>query len=561
MAFDNDGKVMGGTQDNGTLEIDGENPNLAMSADQVLGGDGFDCDYSNISGAMFATIYNGDVNRADANGSFAPICSSNVSFCGTGSFYTVIRLWETLNQPDSQHKITFKADTTKQGVGSGNGTKKTFTGTLTPLQAGGIIKKGSVKFQAGTTFLYDNDGDGVINAAAGTGTIDYNSGDFSVTFTSTPGVNLAIFAYFVAEYPKGTTLLLNSNTANIQVPHTLTDTLKANDSIVVMDPVQSFLAFGGSNKIYVTRGALDFSKTPQWWDVSAGFSGLVKSMEFSKDGKHLFVGTYGSGLYRLSGFNKLYHKDSVAQYITVTKILTTTQVVTGIAVDPNNPENVVATLGNYGNNIYVMRSTSAASTTGSSSFTSIQGNLPKMPVYDAVINKINPKVCVIGTEYGAYATNDVFANPVVWSDENSTFSHVPVHAVRQQTLDWNYASNNEVIYLGTHGRGIWKSGTLVSTPEIEHVDNSKASFISELSVYPNPLSEAGYISFKLKEASSVNINIYNMQGALVKAFSQEKFNAGTNRFQINTNHLPAGTYFTSVETGANRLVGKFVVVK
>ncbi|MFQ5334580.1 MAG: hypothetical protein ACE5DN_00750, partial [Flavobacteriales bacterium] len=78
----NYGWPFGGTQDNGTILVPMQViPASGVNTDQdglgILGGDGFDCDASQISSAMFATIYNGCLYRANAaegaNLSFADI--------------------------------------------------------------------------------------------------------------------------------------------------------------------------------------------------------------------------------------------------------------------------------------------------------------------------------------------------------------------------------------------------------------------------------------------------------------------------------------------------------
>ena len=58
--------------------------------------------------------------------------------------------------------------------------------------------------------------------------------------------------------------------------------------------------------------------------------------------------------------------------------------ITSIEVDDNNPKRVIVTMGNYGNSsyVYITEDADAASPT----WRSIQGTLPRFPVYDAEIN-------------------------------------------------------------------------------------------------------------------------------------------------------------------------------
>ena len=77
--------------------------------------------------------------------------------------------------------------------------------------------------------------------------------------------------------------------------------------------------------------------------------------------------------------------------------------ITSIAIDPENSDNIIVTLGNYGNADYVYYSTN-----GGESFTSKQGNLPAMPVYSSIIEKTTGKV-ILGTENGIYTP------PILWT--------------------------------------------------------------------------------------------------------------------------------------------------
>ena len=582
IGFDSDGKVMGGTQDNGTIEVDPNDDTDPTGGNDVMGGDGFDCDYSMLTDAKFSTIYPGvpgHVSRASGEGAPSGICEA--WNCNEATFFTVIRMWETMNQPNSEDSVLFTAEDTATmdpfAVGTGNGSVKTFSGIITPPQKAANFVVGSIQFVVGSKVLVDPDGDGNLTGD-GSGTFSYTTGDFNITFSTAPVLSSIVKSYYSATYNAGDTLFLSSKTGSgsILLTHVLTQTLNPGNKVMVQDPVQSMLAFGGSGNVYVTRRALDFSVNPIWMKIS-GIGGSVKSLEFSKDGNHLFVGNYSGNVYRISGLNSLYISDgtpvttgnppdttyydvSASSDINITLIFSGggARVVTGIGVDPDNAENVVVTLGNYGNTDYVYRSTSAISTTNNSSFTSIQGDLPEMPVYDAIISIDVDKTIVVGTEYGVYSTT--WNNAGSWSDENNTFSHTPVFAVRQAGTWFGGMTNLGAIYLGTHGRGLWRSDKYTGIGDIEHPDFSNDVFVSDLSVYPNPMTSEGYLLFNMQEAANGFIEVYDLSGKLVKSESRP-FDKGENRIQFNNAELAHGTYFAMIRANNKRAVAKFIVMK
>ena len=85
----------------------------------------------------------------------------------------------------------------------------------------------------------------------------------------------------------------------------------------------------------------------------------------------------------------------------------------------------------------------------------IQGNLPDMPVYSAVIDVNDNNNIIIGTEFGVWSTT----NGSNWIVEDDGMPIVPCHMLRQQYLP---GVNKGIIYVGTHGRGIFKSSNTSS---------------------------------------------------------------------------------------------------
>ena len=80
-----------------------------------------------------------------------------------------------------------------------------------------------------------------------------------------------------------------------------------------------------------------------------------------------------------------------------------TQAVTSISIDQRDANQVLVTLGNYGNDTYVFFSEDGLA--DAPTFEDIQGNLPKMPVYASIL-ELNSDEAIIGTEMGIWATDD-----------------------------------------------------------------------------------------------------------------------------------------------------------
>ena len=86
---------------------------------------------------------------------------------------------------------------------------------------------------------------------------------------------------------------------------------------------------------------------------------------------------------------------------------------------------------------------------------------------------------------------------------------------------------------------------------------------ASLNVYPNPAREYTKINFFLEKEEYIKLNIYNLQGRLIKTLSQNRLVTGNQTFILNFNddNISDGMYI--VELIANNKVfnAKFVVIR
>ncbi len=512
------GDLIGGAQDNGTQYKDVNNPGTSsLEFKETGGGDGFDCALSNLNeNVQFSTVYTGATYRSANKG------SSRSSFTSTEidalpssvkPFNNVIGLFENLNDVNSTDSVEYYA---------------------TKNQAAGEV-------------------------------IMVTSKNLGVTFPYT--------------LPTSISAVINDT---ILIPLTdstndTTYTYISRDTIKVQDKAQTLFAQGlsGTGGLWVTRGALRFGTTPVWWKVLNSVSGSVTELEFSKDGDILYVGTSGGQVIRIKGFNGVYYDntkhdtingindhDKVAydyadirsgvSQLDIQTIYSGTYV-TGLGVDPNNAEHLVITLAGYGATTNILRSTTAASTTGASSFTSIKGNMPTMPVYDAVIDMSDPTRMYAGTEFGLMVTLNSGAT---WVAQNDEMGVVPVYDVKQQYRDWSECLNSGTLYLGTHGRGIWSSSDFSGINEIE---KSTEIPVTSINLYPNPVVNQTNIVFDLAKSSDVTISVYSITGKMISNKVLSNRQPGEIKYSVNASDLPKGVYFVNVQAeGMKFKAAKFI---
>ena len=237
--------------------------------------------------------------------------------------------------------------------------------------------------------------------------------------------------------------------------------------------------------------------------------------------------------------------------------MATGAVVTGVAVDSNDPNHVVVTVGGYGNvsGGKVQETFNALDDTPSWSniWFASNNDLSKMPVYDAVIDQSDPtgSTILVGTEHGVWATTNGGSD---WTVENlGMVANVddiasPVFSMEQQwhmPTTWSNVTNNGAIYAGTHGRGIFRSDTYLGQDELTFDD---AVDQRNLLVYPNP-AEGADITVKLGEGwIQPELTLFDVNGRPVRTVSRQATIGGQVRLSVAD--LAPGIYLvTAMENG------------
>lgn len=411
-------------------------------------------------------------------------------------------------------------------------------------------------------------------------------------FNDTKAVETTKFIARTQDYPAGSVVTFRSANGEYPIPYTLTSELKKGDSLEIQDKISTtFLVATDDDGVMMTRDALKFSKVTEWWTIG-DVNSIPNALTISADGNIAFIGTISGELYKATGLSDAVTAEdalgidpipgvdgndsipgvpSVITYEEIDGTVFNGQAITSISIDPRNNNNVLVTLGNYGNSAYVYYSTD-----GGYTFSSVQGNnLPAAPVYSSTIEKGSGLV-FIGTENGIYTSD----NMSTWTKDNA-LADVPVMEIKQQlqsheiTTQYVYiigeqndttdivvypgVENEGVIYAATYGRGLYRcsnykvSGNEISVNEIVPVKEL------EMSIYPNPIVDNAYISFNLEETANVSYQIYDLSGRLVSSAVLGSYGQGEHKVQFNVNNFANGTYLVRVQAGAVSKTTKVLV--
>jgi hypothetical protein len=308
-------------------------------------------------------------------------------------------------------------------------------------------------------------------------------------------------------------------------------------------PKTSRLFLAKNSEVWMAKNPTDFAENVSWFLVSKGLGNdRIIEMDYTADGDHLFLCKSGR-VTRIDSINAAdFSLAANPTVLDVPKPIVQTNItpaglsgrtVTSVNVDQMNGDHVVITLGGYGNSSYVYETFNALAPVPS--WKNITGNLPSIPVYDAFIDVDDNKRIILGTDLGVWYSEDGGAN---WIEGNDGMARVPVFEIRG--YEWR-PWEGMTMYLGTHGRGFFRSRTLLTSTK-----NLKDNTAIQVSVYPNPTNDKATVSVQSKVKENAVLRVVNLQGKVVMEQSVSVV-VGSNEFSINLGNLPKGYYFASVK--------------
>ena len=136
-----------------------------------------------------------------------------------------------------------------------------------------------------------------------------------------------------------------------------------------------------------------------------------------------------------------------------------------IAIENGNDNHLLVTYSNYGvNSIW-------ETTDGGTSWTSVEGNLPDMPVRWALFNPNNSSQALIATELGVWSTDNLNGGSTIWGASNSGLANVRTDMLQIRTSD-------NLVIAATHGRGLFSSDVF-TTPTAQFTADKLITYIGE----------------------------------------------------------------------------------
>lgn len=214
-----------------------------------------------------------------------------------------------------------------------------------------------------------------------------------------------------------------------------------------------------NNKMYCARNANQYLR----WDdpqtggtfttvAAASFGGTVTAVKVSPNtSNRVFFGANGD-VFRVDNA----HTGAP----TITNISTASlpaAYLTCVEVETGNDNHILLTYSNYGvNSVW-------ETTNGGTLWTSVEGNLPDMPIRWALFNPNNNDQAVIATELGVWSTDNLNGGSTNWGASNTGLANVRVDMLQVRTSD-------KLMIAATHGRGVFSSDVFTTPTALFSAD-------------------------------------------------------------------------------------------
>lgn len=598
--------VLGGTQDNGSLFIPANGYFLSdQEAVEVQGGDGFDCSISQVTEAegydyaFYATSQNGGLGRGTVGqgdiANYGSFFDANITELANeegeiGQFYSVVRLYENTDDQDSQRSVvlvnpfgetvtdsTFTLSTSNQNLNFEytlpEGVELAFYEELVRPERllDAPLTEDPDYFwmdpQESIEQLECNDDSvligqelQIIDIAPVVDSVYiaewdewvYNTVGYDTTFSEVDVYEVNVVC---------DTMYFHASDTMIDVP----GRLLVNDPYTTM----TIAGFNGGNGIWMTRDGLNFNTTPEWVRLDNAPAGVgTKAVEFTVNiepeaGNHMFVSGWDGKLYRFDGMEDIHTQDDVPANMGK-QIRSLGAAITGVSVDPNNPNHVVISVGGYGALATGKVQETFNALDDQPSWSSIwnESGLSKMPCYDVIIDAMDPsgQSIVVGTEYGIFATDNggddwMMANQNMASTADQISA--PVFDVKQQwrgAAPWINPSNQGAIYAATHGRGIFRSDLFLGVDEPTEMASQEAS---SLMVYPNPVSGGTFSVQSETFKGDFQLQVFDITGRLNVDQAIRGYAGGP--IVVDASGLENGQYIVRLTNGKFQKTAKLLV--
>ncbi|MEC4004530.1 DUF3500 domain-containing protein [Flavobacterium sp. SUN052] len=184
----------------------------------------------------------------------------------------------------------------------------------------------------------------------------------------------------------------------------------------------------------------------------------------------------------------------------------------------------------------------------------------KQLIIDAIATYVNDVDDVNAATILAQYTSEIDQTYICWGTDSTLNAQNGYVRIDGPSVWIEYSTQNGIILTPKHPHSIWRD----HSKDYGGTGNLKTdsfSAVSKIMNFPNPVDQSTTFSFNLKEDAKIKINIYDMNGKLVKTPYNSSLSIGNNSITTDLSNLESGNYLYSIEANgvkstSNKLVKK-----
>ncbi len=226
-----------------------------------------------------------------------------------------------------------------------------------------------------------------------------------------------------------------------------------------------------------------------------------------------------------------------------------------VAPHPTDPRRCFALMngmGTPGSKVY-------RSDDNGQNWTNITGNLPDVPLADLVAHPDDPQRLYVGTEFGAYASENGGMSWQRWNlglPEAAIITEMALVDLRRSD---GPSSDRLMVAVGTYGRGIWTRPIpmgISAAPQPQAV-----AAVQMRAAQPNPADLQTHLAFRIEHDGPARLRVFDVRGRVVDTLLDGPVAAGDHAVTCETRHLASGVYFARLETAAGMVSRRITVIR
>ena len=215
--------------------------------------------------------------------------------------------------------------------------------------------------------------------------------------------------------------------------------------------------------------------------------------------------------------------------------------ISNIDIEEGNSNHMLATVSNYGvNSVW-------ESTDEGNSWTSVEGDLPDIPVRWAEFNPNNSDQAVIATEVGVWTTDNLNGGSTSWGPSNTNLANTRVDMLQFRPVD-------NLLVAATHGRGLFTTQYFMNIPDVDlscstlGTLNVTASVIDITGVQiqntgTSNMSTTASIGFYLSPDPTITTTDIFIGSDVIPALVGGATSSHSLNVDVSTLGVPPGTYY------------------